>query len=200
MAEAFLHAMRAAEREEARINPNQDRSDEVPLPLSEAECNPNVICIDLKRRCVYPWGTTTKNDPLFWKRTVTSSFRKSYLYLLHLQRIEENGERPLTQALWWATVGPAELADHENAVNGCLPVDPPYPPAGQPWSVACFDIANKSLWHMDSPTNRTMHWTYTTAENQHDIHWYLFMLVEEWEDHHYLRTPLEFRDPNFQIP
>jgi len=198
MAEAFLSMMRAAEAHQARNNPNQDRSPEIPLPF--AESNPNVICIDLKRRCLYTLGTQTANDPLFWSRTDSDSFRKSYLYLLHLQSIEWDNEPPLTQAQWWATVGPQQLQDHENAVDGCFPVDPPFPPQGQPWSIACFDITNKSLWHMDSATNRTMHWTYTTAENRRDIHWYLFMLVEEWECHHYLRTPLEFRDPNFQIP
>jgi len=197
MAELLLHGARAFEREEAANDPTRDQSEEVPLPLST---NPNVVCIDIKRRCIYPYGTQSADEPFFWKRTVTSSFRKSYLYLLHLLHAEEHDEPTATQAQWWNTSGPEELSFHNRRGDGCLPVDPPYPPSGQPWSIVCYDTKDKSLWHMDSPTNHTMRWRYNTRSRRHLIHWYLFMLTEEWEDHEYIRTPLEFSDPGYETP
>jgi len=191
---------RFMEGQRAGRAPDRDQSVMEPFPLDPSPFrHTEVVCIDLKRRCLYPWGTQTADEPMFWRRTDVDMFRKSYLYIKHLQDVvEDRIEHPLSQAEWWSTIGPAALDDHVNHADGCYPVEIPHPPSrGHHWSIVCFHIVDKSLWHMDGNLNYTMEWKYDTTENREKIRSYIAMLVKEWENHHYVRTPLEMNDPNW---
>jgi len=176
---------------------NRDNSRQIPMVVHDRDFN--VICMDLKRRCLYPMGTISEHETFFWPRT-NRAFHKSLLYINRLTKMEENTINPQTQAHWWCTHGPSDYMALTCHDDDDIPPAPDPPACSQQWSIACYNIVTKSLWHMDSPTNTTVMYEHTTTRNKLIIKGYLHMLKEDWGSNDYLRNPLEYCNPYWCSP
>jgi len=184
----------------ARDMPNRDTSPEEPVILPHEPRNFNIVCIDLKRRTLYPFGTQTSNEPFFWSRTVSDDFNKSYLYLRSLCDMHDGTQDPLqNQAEWWFDVGDDLMqqvrAGNMNESRPSIPA-PPIIPASE--SLICYHLIEKKLWYMCSPTVEILSWNDTYNHNDlARIGGYLSELLEHWESNTRIPTPLDMINADY---
>jgi len=174
--------------------PNRDTLSEEPVILPHEPRNFNIVCIDLKRRTLYPFGTPSSSEPFFWSRTRGEDFNKSYLYLRDLYEMHDGIlDRPSTQAEWWFDTGDdlMKLIRSGN-LNESRPTIPAPPIIGDSESLVCYDLVEKKLWYMCSPTVTILSWNDTyNPDDQERIRLYLAELHEHWDKNTDIPTPLE---------
>jgi len=176
--------------------PNRDASPQEPVIFPHEPRDFNVICIDLKTRCLYPFGTQTSNEPFFWSRTGPDGFNSSYLYIRDLYEMN-NGtlDPPQTQAEWWYVRGKRLV---EQLCAGALNEPPPPIPAPpiitDSESVVCYHLVEKTLWHMPSPTEVNDFLNPRNPKDRRRIRDFLGELLDAWENDIEIPTPQDMMD------